>query len=318
MLIRLDTKQYSTNTNKNLYKLSIDGEGQWKDYKFRINDNYQESDYLVVFEGVDEDIRIGKLKYDSIFIAGESESIKRYSKRFLNQFDHIITCQRNIIHPSVLHFTPGHTWFVNKTYSQLNSIKSIKKSKLLSIVVSNKVFTEGHKKRLDFCLKLKEILGDSVDIFGRGFNEFEDKWDVLAPYKYSIAIENSNEDDWVTEKIGDCFLTHTFPFYFGAPNIDKYFKPKSFELIDIEDFPNSFKKIKKIINDETHYAEHLDSVIDSKYKYINNYTMLPIVYNFIEKLSVKIIKDRKNITIKKEEISFLMKIKQLVKKIVGK
>lgn len=318
MIIRLDTKQYSVNTNKNLYKLSMDNKGQWNNCKFRINDNAQDIDYLVVFEGIDEDICIKNLKYDTIFIAGESESIKGYNKHFLNQFDHVITCQKNLKHSSVFNYTPGHSWFVNKNYLQLSKMKRVKKNKLLSIVVSNKTFTEGHNKRLDFCLKLKDKLGDSVDLFGRGFNEFNDKWDVLAPYRYSIAIENSSEDDWVTEKIGDCFLAHTFPFYFGAPNLEKYFSSDTFEIIDIDDFSGSLKTIERIINDNEHYLEHLDKIIEAKHKYINNYTMLPIAYNFIKKISPEESEGRKVVKIKKEKLRFFDIVKHLIKNITGK
>jgi hypothetical protein len=28
------------------------------------------------------------------------------------------------------------------------------------------------------------------DLYGRGFCSIEDKWDGLAPYRYSLAIEN--------------------------------------------------------------------------------------------------------------------------------
>ena len=163
MKIKLQTKKYSINTNKNILKLTPNNDGIWKDFNFIINneDEYEEEiDYLVVFEGIDTDIKIQNVNYDLIFIAGESESIKKYNKDFLNQFDHIITCQRSISHPSKFYSPSGHTWFINKTYNELKRIIDVPKTKLLSIIVSNKVTTKGHRKRLEFCLKLKKEFGN--------------------------------------------------------------------------------------------------------------------------------------------------------------
>ena len=68
-------------------------------------------------------------------------------------------------------------------------------------------------------MALKKHFGDQIDLFGRGLNDFEDKWDVLANYKYTVAIENDFCDDWVTEKYFDCILSNTLPFYYGCPNL---------------------------------------------------------------------------------------------------
>lgn len=131
-------------------------------------------------------------------------------------------------------------------------------------------------------MKLKEHFGDKMDVFGRGINDFDDKWDVLAPYKYSIAMENSVELDNLTEKIGDCFTALTFPFYYGCPNIDKYYDKDSYQLIDINDFDGTCTKIENIINDEQHYKQHLKALTESKNKYINQFVLMPLIANFIK------------------------------------
>lgn len=50
-----------------------------------------------------------------------------------------------------------------------------KKTKLISVITSNKAFTKGHLKRIEFVEKLKAYYGDKLDVFGQGFNSFEDK-----------------------------------------------------------------------------------------------------------------------------------------------
>lgn len=251
-------------------------------YQFFFNQDLKSYDYLVVFEKLLKPVEASIPLKNTIFVAGEATSIKRYKNKFLLQFGHVITCQQALEHSSKYLKSPGHTWFSKKTYDDLANTAEVKKTKLLSIVVSNKEITMGHRKRLQFCLELKRRLGDKVDLFGRGFNQFDDKWEAIAPYKYSIAIENSVEEHWVTEKIGDCFTSHTFPFYIGAPNIRDYYDPKSFSLIDFNDFEGSIEKILSIINDDDHYDNHLKYLQKAKYDYINNHSILPMVCTFID------------------------------------
>jgi hypothetical protein len=40
---------------------------------------------------------------------------------------------------------------------------------------------------------------------------------------FHIAVENSQNKNYFTEKIVDCFLTRTIPIYWGCPNIDEFF-----------------------------------------------------------------------------------------------
>ncbi len=282
-IINFITGDGSAKLNNYLMKLTKNSNGIFQNCLFHFNSEIKEYDYLVVFETLTKKIKLNKNTV-SIYIAGESTAIKKYDQKFLDQFDHIITCQKRIKHKSVYYRSPGHTWFSDKTYDELLNIRNIKKEKLLSIVVSNKTSTKGHRDRLKFCLKLKDTLGDKVDLFGRGFKDFNDKWEVIAPYKYSIAIENSIEDDWITEKLGDCYTSLTFPFYMGAPNVSEYYNQNSYELIDIRDFEGSLKRILDTVNDDTHYKKHLQYLIDAKYDYLNKHSMIPMVCSFIDKL----------------------------------
>lgn len=281
--VKLTTYDYSPSTREGFLKQTPHLSGKFDNVQFYINENIKKCDYWVVFDYLSKEETTSCPKENTIFIAGESSSIKKYNEKFLNQFSKIITCQRSIHGPNVFYMAPGHSWRTGKSYDELFGHDKVEKSKLISIVVSNKSGTPGHKKRLEFCLNLKKHFGDKVDIFGRGINDFDDKWDVLAPYKYSIAIENSVEQDWMTEKIGDCFTSLTFPFYHGCPNIDTYYNKDSYQLIDINDFEGSCNIIEKIITDENHYDQHLKSLIESKNRYLNQYSLIPLIANFIKK-----------------------------------
>ena len=267
----------------------------WGDCQFFINQEVEECDAWVVVEGLllPEESTICP-RNNTIFMTGEPYKVWHYDKKFVKQFTHVITCQREIKEAGVLYSLQGHGWRVGQNYSNakdlgwdrgyddLISTIDIPKAKLLSIVTSDKQNTIGHRRRYKFALVLKEALGDQADLFGRGINDFNDKWDVLAPYKYSIAIENCSTADYITEKLNDCFVTHTFPFYYGAPNIAKYYSSEAYELININKPAEAIVKIRKIINDPDHYQGHLNAVIEAKLKYLNHYHTFPIVAELLK------------------------------------
>lgn len=267
----------------NILKQTPSCSGRWEGVQFYANTDIESCDFYIVFEGLEKKEKILCPPRNTIFVAAEPSSLKQYDESFLAQFATIITCQRGMRHGNKYYNQPGHTWFIKKNYDELMHTESVQKSKLLSIVTSNKQESEGHKKRYEFCMKLKEYFGESADLYGRGINDFEDKWDVLAPYKYSIAIENYIEPDWVTEKIGDCFLAHTFPFYSGPENISKYYRKESLLQIDINNFELSAGKIAEIITDEFHYENNLPALLDSKTRYLDRISLIPMLYRFITK-----------------------------------
>lgn len=319
--VKLTTHDHSLSIREDVQKQTPGLSWKWGDFWFYLNERISECDYWVVFDHLPKKESVKCPKENLIFITGEPSSIKEYNEKFLSQFSKIITSQRSIKHPGARYMAPGHTWFSKKSYDELSKNNNVEKSKLISLVVSNKSDTPGHQKRLEFCLNLKKHFGDKIDIFGRGINEFEDKWNVLAPYKYSIAIENSVEQDYMTEKIGDCFMSLTFPFYYGCPNIDKYYSKDSYELIDINDFGKSCATIEEIINKENHYQQHLKSLIESKDKYLNQYSLIPLITNFIKNEYKEVV----NLTAKKVIISpekefrrksfIINTIKNIIKKI---
>lgn len=280
------TGHNSPKVNQYYLNLTPGGRGIFGNYKFYFNESVSDCDYVVVFEGLYEEVEICIPPDKVIFVAGEASSIKKYDKNFVNQFGHIITCQDRIQHRSKHLISPGHTWFSHKSFDEIINIGNVPKTNLISIVVSDKICTKGHRERLKFCRRLKDHFGDVIDIFGRGNKEFDDKWDVLSPYRYSVAIENSIEPHWITEKLGDCYTAHTFPFYAGAPNVGDYYNPRSCQLIDLNDFDWSVNIIEKIINSPSHYDEHLEFLKRAKLDYLTKNSLIPMICRFLGQLSL--------------------------------
>lgn len=261
--------------------------GVWDDFEFILNgDDTQEYDFWVIlgnYKFETQEVRCPK--GNIVFIATEPFSIENYEEKFLTQFPLFITVQKELAHlPNAIYTTNALPWHVkSKSYDELISMSPVKKTRGISIITSNKEMNDGHKKRLEFAFQAKERFGDQIDLFGRGINDFDDKWEVLAPYKYSIAIENDFIDHWVTEKFYDCLLAYVFPFYYGCPNLGDYIRQDTFERIDIMDVDNTFRHIERILADETHYARYIKSIEDAREKYLNHDQFFPFIAGVLRK-----------------------------------
>lgn len=286
--------------------------GKWGNYEFLLNDTINKCDFWVIFSKY----KLIKETCDCppenvIFMPCEPFPVAQFSKSFLKQFALIITCQKEIKHSNVSYNLGGLPWFVGKSYDELMAMPPVKKSKKISVITSNKVLTDGHKKRLEFVYRLKDYFKDEIDLFGRGINDFDDKWDVLAPYKYSITIENSNYDDYLTEKFFDCHLAFTFPLYYGCPNAEKYFSAKSFTRINIDDFDNTIKIIENILSDDSHYENHLKYIQAERLKVLNNYNLFPLLTSYLDKMDAD--SPHKTVII---QAQLLSKIKFIIRNII--
>ena len=283
--VKLTTNDRTPQAQKAYLKMTPGGTGAWNDVQFRVNDDCRECDWWVVLEDLPREETVTCPPGHTVFVTGEPATVMRYPDAFLRQFATVITSQGRIKHPDVRHMPTGHIWRPEKNYDELKKIDTVPKTKLLSIITSNKSLTSGHIKRLAFCKRLKEHFSDRADLVGRGINDFADKWDVLAPYKYSIAIENSVEPDYVTEKLTDCFTALTFPFYYGAPNVSDYYSRDAYEPIDINDFEGSVATIEQILADESHYDEHRAALVAAKSSYLNELSLFPLIAKLVEQES---------------------------------
>ena len=80
----------------------------------------------------------------------------------------------------------------------------------------------------------------------------------LSSYKFSIAMENTEGQGYISEKILDSFIAGTIPIYYGGYMIDEYINPKSFILIKNEkDIKKKIQYIIKLDNNEELYKSIL-------------------------------------------------------------
>lgn len=108
---------------------------------------------------------------------------------------------------------------------------TINKTKMTSLIASGKTTTEGHRLRHEMVEWVRGTDQD-VDVMGRGYTPFEAKSDGLAPYRYSVIIENVREQSYFTEKLIDAILCETVPIYWGCPNIADFIDTSPMILCD--------------------------------------------------------------------------------------
>lgn len=224
---------------------------------------------------------------NTILMLSEPYSVLNFPKRYRDQFGLVCSCQDQVKHRNVIYRQAALPWFVG--VGDLNSSGSVslsydtlinaplpEKTKMLSVISSNKAFTFGHKARIDFVKKLQQRYGDRIDYYGRGSNGFKDKWDVLAPYKYHIAIENSQSPYYWTEKLSDCYLAGTFPIYYGCTNISDFLRANAYQTIDIKDPEASFKVIDNILDNDP-YESLKETLTATRTQILNDYNIFTLM-----------------------------------------
>lgn len=190
-----------------------------------------------------------------------------------NEFDLIIASDPTILNEceNSVRFPFGDCWV------PVEEQKVHDKTKLLSIIASDKKYLPGHRIRHSVI----NDIGDKMDIYGKCCKFVENKSDALKDYMFTICTENLQIDNWFTEKLIDCLRTGTVPIYWGSPNIGDYFNINGFIIV------NSAEEIVDVVNNltEDQYFSKLEYIKENFItadKYGNN--LYERVDNEIKKL----------------------------------
>ena len=188
----------------------------------------------------------------------------------LMKFDYILTHEKTLLDLDYnTKFIPfGCCWIPEQEQ------KVYDKTKNISVISSNKTFTDGHRLRHEVIQKF----GDKMDVFGRGYDPIEFKINGLKDYRFSVVIENCKRDYWFTEKLIDCFATGTIPIYWGCPSIGDFFNTDGMLIFD------NMYELESILNNcnEDLYNSKLDEIKDNFEKSKNFLLPDEHVYKFIK------------------------------------
>lgn len=268
-------------TYPDLFRQTSGGDGVWGNIRFT-QEPVDECDALLVLNELREDLTV-RCPPENVWAIFQEPYYNRFlpwMKEGHSQFSRIYTH-----HPpnGNLRYRTSHPlvpWHVNKTYSQLISaeISSKEKSDRIVWVTSSSQELPGHLRRYAFYRFLMSLGWQDLDVWGRGIRPIEDKWDVLAHSRYAIAVENQFGSNYWTEKIADCWLAGSLPFYYGCSNLEKYFPSDSFVRIDLDDFSGSARIIRRIV-DSGEYENRLPAIREARDLVLNRYQFFPFMAN---------------------------------------
>ena len=98
--------------------------------------------------------------------------------------------------------------------------------------------------------------------YGKGIRPSPGKREAIAPFMFSIAMENAASDHYFSEKLIDCLLLDTVPIYYGCRGIGELFDPRGMLRFDSRE----------------ELAAHLDALTPERYQ-----EMLPFLLSNKEK-----------------------------------
>jgi len=198
-----------------------------KKYTFTTKDNYT---HAILLNNATPKLTIPPkcvigLAHEPIEILPITTSFISYAKQFIGKY--FIGNKRNLGEPFIERC--GYLWHWLPELKE----KVINKPKKMSIMVSKKKASKGHKYRHSL---VNEILNSDleIDIYGNGCKyfsvndkrlkgEFDCSKKMLDDYEYHICIENNQSPEYFSEKVINPLLCNTIPIYLGSKNIEKYF-----------------------------------------------------------------------------------------------
>ena len=181
------------------------------------------------------------------------------------------------------------TWGFNR---DLNNIPS--KSNDLVHVSSQKLSDIGHYLRRD----LVRVLEDKIKVYGKqNYHNFisyqgpvpnEDRYDLYAPSKYVLSVENNYEENYATEKIWEPILCEALTFYWGCPNLEKHIPADSFVRLPLENPEECVNIIQKAISEDW-WSQRISSIREAKRKILNELALFPTITKTIKEHNTVII-----------------------------
>jgi len=222
------TAAYITKENKN------------NNFEFTSDDTF---DFLCIINFSQKQINFPQEKTVGVIMEPSWHPFSANNKYFLSSLcrhvfvydEEVLGIKNPIYYPGLL---PFHMDTKNGDSLQYYIDTKFNKTKLCNIIVSNTNTFQPHEKAIypQRVKLVKDILNTDldIDIYGNGWEQYagqdkrifgtvKNKKEALIDYQFSIAIENTTEPGYFTEKLTDVILTGGTPIYYGATNIHKFF-----------------------------------------------------------------------------------------------
>lgn len=254
------------------------GSGRWDGVEFLVGEGDEPCDLTVVLNNrLRQDART-TCPSDRVWVLMQepyARGLTDWMVEGLDAYALVLTHHPHGIRRPTRISQPALPWHVNRSYDELRSAEIPRKTGEMSWILGSGRGLRGHRVRMDFFEALRRA-EPRVNLFGRAIRPLEDKWDGLAPYRFSLAIENSSSPHYWTEKIADCFLAWTVPLYWGAPDIAEFFPKDAFIQIDIRDPESAMATIRSVLSDpEAEWSRRLEALSEARRLVLERYQIFP-------------------------------------------
>lgn len=162
----------------------------------------------------------------------EPDEVSKMTKKIINnkdKYDKILAYDTTILEScenSTL-FPYGTTWIKDFDFTK-------PKEFCVTSLIGAKKMSSNHHLRHQLINRVREINSIPVHLFNssnkgikvpNNLKTMKNKTykNELFYSQFHIAIENTTQDNWFTEKLIDCFQTKTVPIYIGCENIGDFF-----------------------------------------------------------------------------------------------
>ncbi len=259
MRIKIFADFYTGNIAKESYEKSfrpwlIDNYGKDKDI-YLLNNDENDYTHAIILNTSMPQLTIPKqnvigLAYEPLPFLGLTQDFIAYAEKHIGKY-----CIGQKIDGMPPEFIEKYSYMEYRHPSE----PITKKTRVMSIIVSQKMFAPGHKYRH---LLVQRIIQEKlpVYIYGRGASLYNYEYnmggfDSLEPfetYMYSICIENYKTPQYFSEKIINPVMCNCMPIYWGCEHMPEYLDSECFHVITGK-LDQDIETIKKILADPMKY-----------------------------------------------------------------
>jgi hypothetical protein len=175
--------------------------------------------------------------YANFFEPVGTRTSNAYCLQYQDKFDLILTCDAEILAKSkIAYFFPFGSCWIKPEDRKRNKAFGI------SMICGGKNWMPGHKIRREIWQRQEEV--KTSNVFWRSSqttppgHENNPKIPAEPSGKaiaydamFNLCIENARDLNYFSEKLIDCFVTHTVPIYWGCENIATFFDTRGMILV---------------------------------------------------------------------------------------
>jgi len=262
-----------------LLRQSPGGRGEWQGVQFSL-DKLEQADYVLVLNKAPQDTLV-RCPPQHVWALMQEPPNEMFATMHRGDpaYARIYTSDPRLSGERYIHSQPALAWHVDRDYDQLARCGVPEKERGLSWVTSSQAVFKGHRRRLAFLERIRDRV--PFDLYGRGFTPIADKWDGLVPYRYSLAVENFQNEYYWSEKLADCFLAWTMPLYWGCTRIADYFPPEAMIAIDIHD-PQAVEAIRGVLFSGA-WERSLEAIGEARRRVLERYQLFPWMAGEVER-----------------------------------